>query len=623
MSLINLPWLPPAPSDFRARCKGLKTDEQVRFLAGHAMDLTQLNNLAKALGKVTAETLTPLRLGVLGNATTELLVPALIASAARHGMFLDVIATPFDQAMQAALDQASPINTGDPDVILLAFDHRIISAPADSSSEEEAAHAIDVALDHIDTICETVHGFCGATAIIQTLAPPPFSLLGSYDRRLPGSARSLIDVFNSRLIEKLQGSGNLLLDVAGLSSAVGLETWHDPTQWYLAKLSFSQVAVPLYADHVTRLLAALRGKSRKCLVMDLDNTLWGGIIGDDGLDGIVIGQGDPLGEAYLDIQRTAMALKKLGIVLAISSKNEDATARLPFREHPDMLLKEGDIAVFQANWKDKASNLEAIAAALDIGLDVLVLLDDNPAERAQVREALPEVGVPELPEDPAQYCATLLAAGYFETVSFSEEDRIRANDYTDRAKRVELQGETRDLNAFHKSLDMQICFSEFDATGRGRIAQLINKSNQFNLTTRRYTEHQVKDMEEDSSFFTLQVRLRDRFGCNGMISVIICKIAADVWDIDTWLMSCRVLGRRVEEAVLAEIAEHAITAGAKTLQGLYIPTDRNDLVSNHYKLLGFSEQGTEGSGQWILNLDTYSPLDLPMQIERVFAGDPS
>ena len=366
---------------------------------------------------------------------------------------------------------------------------------------------MNAALDQVRTICDGIAIASGATAIFQTMAPPPVTVLGSLDRRLPGSVHALIDRFNAALLTEPDETGDLVLDVATIAQTVGLDVWHDTTRWHLAKIRLRKAPCPSTRDHVARLLGALKGKSRKCLVLDLDNTLWGGVIGDDGLEGIALGEGDPVGEAFLDIQRTALQLRAAGIVLAVCSKNEDATARLPFREHPDMLIKEADIAVFQANWTDKATNLEKIAEALDIGVDALVLLDDNPAERDQVRTALPDVAVPELPDDPALYARTLLSAGYFETVSLSNEDLLRADDYTSRAKRIELKGAARDLGSYLQSLKMEIEFSPFDAASRSRIAQLINKSNQFNLTTRRYTHNEV------AAWKPIRRSSPRRFGC--------------------------------------------------------------------------------------------------------------
>jgi FkbH-like protein len=364
---------------------------------------------------------------------------------------------------------------------------------------------------------------------------------------------------------------------------------------------------------VCRILAARLGKSRRCLILDLDNTLWGGVIGDDGLEGILIGNGNPTGEAHLQLQQTILALRARGVVLAVSSKNEDAIARLPFKDHPDMVLKEDHIAVFQANWSDKASNIRAIAQTLSLGLESMVFLDDNPVERLQVRRELPEVAVPELPDDPALYARVLAAAGYFEAITFSDEDRKRAAFYQDNAKRVEILSQSSDMDAYLKALDMEITLTPFDSIGRARIAQLISKSNQFNLTTKRYSEAEVKSLEADDTYFTRQVRLKDSMGDNGMISVLICKKAAEVWTIDTWLMSCRVLGRQVEEAVLQDLVHHAKAEGATRLIGHYFPTGRNVIVKDHYKNLGFERADATQAGEiWRLEMSAYQEKKLPM-----------
>jgi FkbH-like protein len=288
-----------------------------------------------------------------------------------------------------------------------------------------------------------------------------------------------------------------------------------------------------------------------------------------------------------------------------------------------MLLRENHVAVFQANWNDKASNIQAIADELSLGLESLVFLDDNPAERRLVRDRLPEVAVPELGEDPAFFARTLLAAGYFEAVTFSPEDEKRAVFYQDNARRVALQRSTGDLGAYLDSLNMIITFQPFDEVGRGRIAQLIGKSNQFNLTTRRYSEAQVAVIENDPDCFTLQVRLADTFGDNGMISVIICRRDATVWRIDTWLMSCRVLGRCVEQAVLQELVDHARSLGIDRIVGIYRPTERNHLVEDHYAKLGFTQCTcpTEGSTMWRLTVADYTDVRLPMKVVRIDAAN--
>jgi FkbH-like protein len=285
-----------------------------------------------------------------------------------------------------------------------------------------------------------------------------------------------------------------------------------------------------------------------------------------------------------------------------------------------MLLREEHIAVFQANWKDKATNIQAIAEELSLGVDAMVLLDDNPVERGLVRRLLPQVAVPELPEDPALYARTLAAAGYFESVFFSQEDLQRAAFYSDNARRVNLQKQAGDVDAYLASLEMEITFRPFDATGRARIAQLINKSNQFNLTTRRYTEAEVEQIERDPNSFALQVRLSDSFGDNGMISVVVCRrTAGDTWTFDTWLMSCRVLGRRVENMVLLHVIDHAKREGIRRLIGFYRPTEKNSLVEGHYAQLGFIHTGSEedGSTWWGLDVDTAEVQGAPMLVRSI------
>ena len=354
-------------------------------------------------------------------------------------------------------------------------------------------------------------------------------------------------------------------------------------------------------------------------MLDLDNTVWGGVIGDDGLDGINLAQGDATGEAHLSVQQMALALRGHGVVLAVSSKNTDEIARRPFREHPEMLLREEHIAVFQANWSDKATNIRAIADALSLGLESLVFLDDNPAERALVRRELPQVAVPELPEDPAWFATTLAAAGYFEAVRFLDEDRARADMYSSNARRMALQSSATDMDSYLESMEMEITFAPFDSVGRARISQLINKSNQFNLTTRRYSEADVAAVQADPEAFTLQVRLSDKFGDNGMISVVICRQdEGGDWRVDTWLMSCRVLGRRVEAMVLREILTHAQSAGASHIIGEYFPTERNALVVDHYEKLGFRllTRQDGGASRWEIPV-TANIASAPMAIRRL------
>jgi FkbH-like protein len=627
----ELQWLPRVPQDFFGRLRSLggatgNLGRELQALALHGLDLNQLTKLAKVIDKVRMEgqtagrsldPLVPFRLAVLSNSTVDLIMPALVATAARHGIALELIQSSYDQIAQEALTPDSKVNHSRPDAVLFALDYRALPLKLSLGDSEAASATIRRAAGYLQALRNGIKANTNAICIFQTFAPPVEMLFGSLDRALPGTLRSLIDGINRELVAMVVGSGDVLLDVASLAEAIGLADWHNAQLWNMAKFSFTVELIPFYSDHVARIVAAIRGKSRKVLVLDLDNTVWGGVIGDDGLEGIKVAQGDSVGEAHLAVQRLALDLRQRGVVLAVSSKNTDEVARMPFLQHPEMLLKLEHIAVFQANWHDKATNIQAIAEEMSLGLDAMVFLDDNPVERGLVRGLLPQVAVPELPENADCFARTLAAAGYFEAVAFAGEDLKRAEFYQDNAKRADLRKEVGDVDAYLASLDMTITFQPFDATGRARIVQLINKSNQYNLTTRRYTDPEVAAAENDSEVLTLQVRLTDVFGDNGMISVVICRPGkAGEWEIDTWLMSCRVLGRKVENMVLREILEHARATGVRKLNAVYVPTERNKLVVDHYAKLGFTKVTEEPSGltRWELALEGAAPDAAPMKV---------
>lgn len=623
----DLGWLPRPPSDLRQRCRAVAAmgDDgayALARLARYALDENGLRGVAAALERLRAggnslEPLTPFKLGIVGNTTLDPLVPALVASAARHGIGLECVKADYGQTIQEALAPDSGVNRAQPNAVLIALDYRGLPLVRGLGAEANASSAAD-AVAFIQSMRTAFRENGNAISIVQTVPPPPDSVFGSFECAVPGTLRNATAAFNALLIDSVRQSEDVILDVAALAETVGLANWFSPTQWNVAKFSFDARFLPLYADHVARLIGALRGKSRRCLVLDLDNTVWGGVIGDDGIEGIVIGQGDATGEAFLDVQRAALALRDRGVVLAVSSKNNDDVARAAFLGHPEMLLRENHIAVFQANWNDKATNITAIAKELALGIDSIVFLDDNPVERGLIRELLPEVAVPELPDDPALYARTLTAAGYFESVAFSEEDRRRADFYQDNARRAALADQVGDLGAYLASLRMEIDFRPFDSTGRSRITQLVNKSNQFNLTTRRYTEHEIAAFEGDPGMFTLQVRLVDAFGDNGMISVVICRALTDeVWEVDTWLMSCRVLGRGVERMVLREILRHASARSVKRVIGRYIPTEKNRMVMDHYEKLGFHRLDADATGVTTWEIDAGADVEpAPMSVAR-------
>jgi FkbH-like protein len=625
-SIEHLPWLAPPPTDFKAQCAALARAAsqdrgvQAASLATHALDARQARRLGRVLGglREAGGSLAPLsqvRLVALSNANFDFIGDHLPAAAARHGIDLDLILPPFDQAMQQALDPYSITATSKADAVLLALDHRWygLSRPA----FDDAAGTIAGAVGRLTALLDAFDRGLSATLILSTLGQSPSTLFGSFDVRVPGSPRALTDALNVEIVRIAAERGALLLDTRALVERVGSDRWFDPVQHAAYRLPFASACAGIYADWVGRLLGAWRGKARKCLVLDLDNTLWGGVVGDDGVDGLMLGSGSPRGEAFLAVQTLARDLKARGVILAVSSKNDDAVARAAFAGHPEMALELDDVAVFQANWEDKASNLEAIAETLHIGVDALVLLDDNPAERARLRAALPMAAVPELPGDPAWFAWMLSAAGYFEAVGFTGEDRRRVAAYASDAMRADVKTSVRDLGDYLTSLEMRLTASPFDAAGRTRITQLINKTNQFNGSTRRYSEAQVAAFEADPEVITLQVRLADRFGDLGMIGVVVARLrtAPDgvrEADVDSWLMSCRVLGRKVEEAKLNLLAEAALAAGAGRITAHYRPTTKNNMVRELFDRLGMTlARDDAGARDYTLSLETWSPATLP------------
>ena len=629
--LTNLEWLLPVPADYRARLKALRAaiaastdpmivEEELHALSLARLDLNQLGHLAGAAAGHAATAaphgpLARLRVGLLGSGTLDLLAAAVAGSALRHRVIATVATGDYGSAIRDAIDPSSAFRTKHFDTVIVCLDHRSLGLDQPRANATEARAAVAGAIDTINAITAGLADSVSGAIIVTTLVPPVEPLFGSFDAVEAGSVTAMITAFNAELAGLAAAKAVILVDLARIAGWVGLHHWHDAGQWQQAKFAIGPDALPLAADAIARVLGAIRGTSRKALVLDLDNTLWGGIIGDDGVDGIAIGQGSARGEAFLAIQQMALALRQRGIVLAVCSKNDEDVARTPFRDHPDMVLREEHIAVFVANWGDKATNLRAIAAALNIGLDALVFLDDNPVERAQVRRELPMVAVPEVPADPALYPRALAAAGYFEAITFSDDDRVRADAYRANAERAAFAG-TSDMAGYLQSLDMVADVRPFDSVNRARIAQLINKSNQFNLTTRRYTEREVAAMEGDTALATLQFRLVDRFGDNGMIAVVILRPTdPQTLEIDTWLMSCRVLGRRMEEATLFHIIAAGRRLGATVITGTYLPTAKNRMVADHYGKLGFTlvMAGEDGSSRWRLDLADYVPPALPMR----------
>ena len=618
----TLSWLPIA-DDFRGDlCAALNSVEpadcleKLTALAAHRLGLLETIQLDRALGRLglkAAAGFLPIRLAILASATVDHLAPAIRVAGLRRKLLIDVYCGAYAQYRQDVLDPTSLLYQFSPQAILFSLTAReaVAGVPL-TATTAEVDEAIGRLTDELRSLWQKAREISTGVIVQQTFLDVTEPVFGSYDCFVPAAPSRVVARLNDRLCETAAKDGVLLLDVARASERDGIDAWFDAGRWLQGKLEIAPQAAPVYGDLVARLLAAMRGLSKKCLVLDLDNTLWGGVVGDDGLEGIVLGEGSAAGEAHLALQRYAKQLKQRGVILAVCSKNEAAIAQAVFDDHPEMLLRRPDIAAFVANWDDKAENLKAIAARLNIGLDSLVFVDDNPVERARIRQSLPMVAVPELPEDVAQYVRCLAEAGYFEAIAFTSEDRNRARQYAENAEREALLGSAQNMDEFLRDLKMSVRFGPFTAVDHPRIVQLINKTNQFNTTTRRYALEEIADLRSLPSALTLQFRLLDRIGDNGLVSTMILRPALedeDVLEIENWVMSCRVFGRQLEFESMNIAVEAARRRGIRALFADYIATPKNGVIRDLYPSLGFvavnAPTTVSGATRWRLRLANY------------------
>jgi FkbH-like protein len=457
---------------------------------------------------------------------------------------------------------------------------------------------------------ETAHNRLQCNILQNNFAPPYWQAMGNMEMTCPSALGAHIQGVNHMLVENLPPYVTLH-DVDGLSANVGRRQWGDPRFYCHAKLPCSPEYLVDYAHSVSSVLLAGGGASKKCLVLDLDNTLWGGVVGDAGLGGIALGQGDAEGEAFILLQQYIRGLKDRGVILAVCSKNEESVAREPFLKHPEMVLRLDDISIFMANWNDKPGNIRQIATQLNIGLDSLVFLDDNPVERSMVRRTVPEVTVLEVSGDPLESLSTLDHSRLFQMVTFGQDDVKRTEFYRANTQRQEIMSSPRNIGDLLETLDMTATFRTVDPTNLPRTTQLINKTNQFNLTTRRYTTAEVQAISESDNWIACTVTLSDRFGDNGLISVLLGEIEGDALRLDTWLMSCRVFQRTVEHVVFNQIHEISARRGLSRILGEYIPTPKNGLVSGLFSSLGFTLlSDDDGHTFWELTVtDQWQPQE--------------
>jgi FkbH-like protein len=619
-------WL-PLPSDFRGELRAAldiaqpkECLEKLGSLAACRLGFLETIQLERALGRLglkEAAGYLPIRLAVLASSTVDHLSPAIRVAGLRRRMLINCHSGAYGQYRQDLLDPTSDLHQFAPQIVLFTLTAREVIADVPlSATVEDVDQIVGRHVTELRSLWRKARESFNAAVIQQTFFDTTEPLFGSYDRFVPGAPARVVARLNDRVSEAAAQERVLLLDVAHASQRDGIDAWFDAGRWFQGKLEIAPQAAPVYGDLVARIVAAQRGLSKKCLVLDLDNTLWGGVIGDDGLEGIVLGEGSAAGEAHLALQRYAKQLKDRGIILAVCSKNEPEIAEAAFREHPEMALRRSDIAAFVANWDDKAENLKAIATRLNIGLDSLVFVDDNPVERTRIRQSLPMVAVPELPQDPAQFVRCLADAGYFEAVAFTSEDRDRAQQYAANAEREALLQSTESMDDFLRGLKMSVVFGPFTAVDHARVVQLFNKTNQFNTTTKRYTPEEITHLSSLPDAISLQFRLVDRFGDNGLISAIILRPSddeEDILEIDNWVMSCRVFGRQLEFEAMNITVEAARRRGARAIVADYVPTAKNHVISGLFPSLGFvtvdKSAPTNGPLRWFLDLEAYVPRD--------------
>ncbi len=521
-----------------------------------------------------------MRIAVAGSPTTDLIARAVAVAAVQEGFAPVLAQAPFGAWRQEALDANSALYRFGPDLVVLVTDWRdaVTELPlAANAAEVQAAIAGKIGLYR--RVWDALRAGAPGRRIIQHLpAAPAMQFGGIAELRTPASVRWQVAAFRAAMLEA--GPDIAFLDTEGLAP--------DAAAWFGAKLPFAQDNLP---DYVARFRAVLRqatGRMKKVLALDLDNTLWGGVIGDDGVEGLTLGPETPKGEAFAAFQSYAKALAARGIVLAVCSKNDPAIAATGFT-HPHSVLARGDFAAFECNWTDKAAALRRIAKTLNLGIDSIVFVDDNPAECALVRDELPEVAVVELGEDPAAFIARLDEGRWFESQGLSAEDLARGSAYQARAQALAAEADAADLDGFLQGLDMRGRVFRAEGAALARIAQLEGKTNQFNLTNRRHSEAAINEFAGRPDALVLGATLADKFGDHGLVSSLVAVVAGETLVIDSWLMSCRVFSRTLEQFFLRAVIAEAAAQGLSRIRGTYVASAKNGVVADLYERLGFAE----------------------------------
>jgi FkbH-like protein len=549
----------------------------------------------------------PYRVAVLRSFTVEPAIPLLRAAAFCYGIDLQVHVGDFNGYMQEILDPSSSLYRFEPNSVIFAV------RTADCATDlwqDFSSLAPDARRESVRRVAGTFEQCIAsfrhrsqASLIVHTLEQLPRPSLGVLDSQVESSQSDCIQSINSDLRRMAREQhGVYLLDYDALVARQGRLLWQDERKWLTVRLPIAAHQLVHLANEWLRLLIPLTGKVAKALVVDLDNTLWGGVIGEDGMTGIKLGSEYP-GAAFQSLQRAMLDLSRKGILLAICSKNNSDDAMEVLEKHPGMLLRPKHFAAMRINWNDKAQGLREIAAELNIGIDSLAFLDDNPVEREQVRGSLPEVLVIDFPDDPVKYATVVRDCPAFERLTLSSEDQQRTAMYAEQRQRAHAEQSFQTKEDFYRYLQQEAEVAPVVPATLARVAQLTQKTNQFNLTTRRYAEQQVSELAAKPGWHVLSIRVKDRFGDHGLVGVAITRDEQNVREIDTFLLSCRVIGRSVETALLSYLAEDAKARGCRQLSGWFLPTKKNAPAKEFYRQHGFECQTRNGEGSlWVLDL---------------------
>lgn len=557
------------------------------------------------------------RIAILGGSTTNEVADQLGLFLLQYGIQAEFYQSEYGQYWQDAMFGTPELDAFAPDIIYIHTSWRNIAAfPTTADPVQRIDEMLEAEFARFAQMWQALEEKFHCPIIQNNFDRPNYRLLGNRDIWDPHGRTNFISRLNGRLYAYACAHENFYLnDIDYLSADYGLTAWGDAFYWHMYKYAMCLDAIPALANSVANIVKSLYGRNKKALVLDLDNTLWGGVVGDDGVDGIAVGPEVPEGQVYAEFQSYCKALESIGVVLAVDSKNDEANA-LAGLNHPDGILRPADFVSIRANWEPKDQNLKAIAAELSLGADSFVFADDNPAERALVAAQLPGVAVPAL-DGAENYIRMLDHGGYFETTILSDEDLKKTAQYHARAQAAQARAAFSDYGAYLDSLEMTALIRPFEPLYLQRIAQLTNKSNQFNLTTLRCTEEDIRAMAAGEEYLTLYGKLTDRFADNGVVTVAAARQEGSALHILLWLMSCRVLKRGMEDAMMNTLAARAAARGCTALIGDYFPTAKNAMVKDFYASYGFTciAADPDGSTRWRLELTEYQPRTLHMKVE--------